>query len=535
MHNSLIHLPDLPDEILLIIFKKLNNVELLYSLTNVNKRLQKIVHDSIFTSHLTLLHYFSKDYIYPLLDPIVDRFCLHILPEIYHKIKWLNLESLTMERILRSTNYPNLYGLGLYNIPNETALRLFNDETCFIHIFKNQISSLVINSINSGNERLTEKMDTLVFTHIFIVFTNLQYLNFHPFSIYFPRLSFDISSPIVFCSTLLELYVNVECFTDCLYLLDGRFNQLQTLHVNITRPVSLDSTINNKEKLPNLRYFSLYCDRLTVDYDELILPLLQRMSNLEQLDLHIVAIRDDKFIDGNDLKKNIINNMPQLNKFEFNIHSNVSLDNQNDLPSNEDIQKTFKDFKNSLVISCIDFFPSISEGQCHIYSYPYKISHYNNITNNFPGGLFKYVSEVSLYDERPFEHEFFIRIEKSFPFMKKLKVDNQEPQSNKQCYESRNNNRNLSIIKYTHLTDLYLDYSHDDYAEQFLLDFKMSLPNNVYLHINYESLQRVTHMFTRDATRINCGKLAHLHIYDGFPITKELEDYFPLVEIHSFL
>ncbi|CAF4243676.1 unnamed protein product, partial [Rotaria sordida] len=216
------------------------------------------------------------------------------------------------------------------------------------------------------------------------------------------------------------------------------------------------------EKLHNLRYFSLFCDILTVGYDDLILPLLQRMSNLEQLDLHIVAIHDDKFIDGNDLKKNIINNIPQLNKFEFNIHSNVSLDNQNELLSNEDIRKTFKDFKDSLVISRSDFFPSINEGQCHIYSYPYKISHYNNITNNFPGGLFKYVYQVSLYDERPFEHEFFIQIEKSFPFMKKLKVDNKEPQSNKQCYESRNNNRNLSNIKYPHLTNLYLYYSHDD-------------------------------------------------------------------------
>jgi len=99
----------LPDEILLIIFKKLNNIELLYSLINVNKRVKKIVHDSIFTSRMTLLRYFSKDYIYP----ILDRFCSHILLEIHHKIKWLNLESLTMERILLSTNYPNLYGLGL--------------------------------------------------------------------------------------------------------------------------------------------------------------------------------------------------------------------------------------------------------------------------------------------------------------------------------------------------------------------------------------------------------------------------------------
>jgi hypothetical protein len=121
MDNLLIQLDDLPDEILLIIFKKLNNVELLYCLINVNKRVQNIVHDSIFTSRLTLLRYFSKDYIYPLLD----RFCSDILPEINHKIKWLSLESLTMERILLSTNYPNLYGLGLYNLTLETSRDLF--------------------------------------------------------------------------------------------------------------------------------------------------------------------------------------------------------------------------------------------------------------------------------------------------------------------------------------------------------------------------------------------------------------------------
>jgi hypothetical protein len=57
--------------------------------------------------------------------------------------------------------------------------------------------------------------------------------------------------------------------------------------------------------------------------------------------------------------------------------------------------------------------------QCHIYSYPYEWKCYKNITNNFPGGLFKCVYEVSLFDERPFEHEFFLQIAQSFPFMKK--------------------------------------------------------------------------------------------------------------------
>jgi hypothetical protein len=276
----------------------------------------------------------------------------------------------------------------------------------------------------------------------------------------------------------------------------------------------------------------LYCDLFTDGYDELIIPLLQRMLNLEKLHLHIVVIRDDQFIDGNDLKKDIINCMPQLNIFEFNVRSHVPFDNQNDLPSNETIQKTFNDFKNNLIVSYIDFFPSRSEGQCHIYSHPYKISHYNNITNNFPGGLFKHVGQVSLYDERPFEHEFFIQIAQSFPILKKLTLDNKEPQKNKQCNELRNHNRNLSIITYPHLTELHLNYSHDDYAEQFFLDTKVFLPNDVYLYISYESLRSVTHNFRREATQTSCGKLAHLRIYGEFQVTQDLKDYFPFVKIH---
>ena len=57
--------------------------------------------------------------------------------------------------------------------------------------------------------------------------------------------------------------------------------------------------------------------------------------------------------------------------------------------------------------------------------------YYNDITNNFPGGLFEYVRVVSLFDEHPFEHEFFLRIQKSFPFMERLSVNNNKPQNRK--------------------------------------------------------------------------------------------------------
>jgi hypothetical protein len=58
-------------------------------------------------------------------------------------------------------------------------------------------------------------------------------------------------------------------------------------------------------------------------YDELILSLLYRMSNLEQLNLYFVIFGRETFIDGNNLK-NITNYMPQLNQFMFNIRSRIS-------------------------------------------------------------------------------------------------------------------------------------------------------------------------------------------------------------------
>jgi hypothetical protein len=136
MKCACIHLSDLPDEILLIIFKKLTNNEVLYSLIGVNKRLNKIVYDSIFTSTVTLTRCLSNDVIYPLPWPILNRFCLQILPEIHHKIKWLNIESSSVERVLLSTNYPNLSGLGLYNLDIEKTKQIFTGKIFYLNCHK---------------------------------------------------------------------------------------------------------------------------------------------------------------------------------------------------------------------------------------------------------------------------------------------------------------------------------------------------------------------------------------------------------------
>lgn len=124
--QSHINLIDLPDEILLEIFNKLNNVDVLYSLMGINTQLDRILNHSFFTNYLTLMKREGNDSFYSLPASVLTRFCSEILPQIFYKIKWLNIESKSMDRVLFAGNYPNLSGLGLYNITEETIIRVFH-------------------------------------------------------------------------------------------------------------------------------------------------------------------------------------------------------------------------------------------------------------------------------------------------------------------------------------------------------------------------------------------------------------------------
>ncbi|CAM4837432.1 unnamed protein product [Rotaria magnacalcarata] len=537
MFNSCVRLNDLPDEILIIIFKKLNNLEVLYSLQGVNQRLNKIIHDRIFASRLNFVQWLSHHFIDLLYcEKILNRFCLQILPEIHDKIKWLALESSYMKRVLHATDYPNLHVLGLYNIDEESARCLFTDETLSSGIFKNQITTLFI-TIDSDKEYYECMLSSVanICNYILNVFTRLTALVSYESSYKnLVRLNFNETLLVTFrSSTLLKLYIRVQCFEDCLYLLDGRFDQLHTLYIDLSH-IHRPEEIINQNNLPNLKCFSLSCNLETYDYNETILPLLHRMSNLEQLHLYILVHVDKTFIDGNYLKRNIINCMPQLNQFKFHFNSFMCTRNRLNLPSTKDIQRTFIDFPNNEIVSYVDYFPEVGETHCHIYSYPSSMEYYDNVTNNFPGGLFKYVRVVSLVDEHPFEHEFFLQIVQSFPFIEQLSLRNQKSQNRKQSYESNNNNNgNLSIIKYSFLNELAIPDVHDDYIEQFLFNTKTYLNNIIHLYINYESLQRVTHDFTRDATRINCGKVNKLRLCGEIKCSNSsLEEYFPNAKIY---
>jgi hypothetical protein len=117
MNQSNVSFLDLPDEILLIILNKLDNIDVLYSLLDVdNQRLDMVVQEKTFTNTLNFVLTTITDRVLSIADSILHRFCISILPKIDYNIKSLILESESMERILLAADYPNLTELKLYNV-----------------------------------------------------------------------------------------------------------------------------------------------------------------------------------------------------------------------------------------------------------------------------------------------------------------------------------------------------------------------------------------------------------------------------------
>lgn len=141
-----VQLSDLPDEILVIIFKRVRNIEVLHSFVGVNKRLHTIVLDPIFTRNVTITAPFNDRSQLP--DEVIDRFCYVIIREIHHKIERLDVEFSTMRRILCSADYPKLAGLGVYGLALEAAKDLFDGKS-FVHFLTHHFCILItVNNID---------------------------------------------------------------------------------------------------------------------------------------------------------------------------------------------------------------------------------------------------------------------------------------------------------------------------------------------------------------------------------------------------
>ncbi|CAF5124585.1 unnamed protein product, partial [Rotaria sp. Silwood1] len=126
MNYSTVNIVDLCDDILLVILNKLNNIDVLYSLIGVNRKLDRLAQDITFTQSIDLVEISSNEENNSKKKSILDRFCIDIIPRIQHNIESLTLDPLLIDRVLYIGNYSNLHKLTLVNLQLEVASRIFN-------------------------------------------------------------------------------------------------------------------------------------------------------------------------------------------------------------------------------------------------------------------------------------------------------------------------------------------------------------------------------------------------------------------------
>ncbi|CAF2047650.1 unnamed protein product [Rotaria magnacalcarata] len=299
---------DLPDEILLIILKKLDNMDVLYSLLDVdNQRLDTIILHKAFTKTLNFILTTTTDDVLSIADSMLNRYCFNILPKIDHNVTSLILEAEAMERILLAADYPSLTELKLFNVTDYIVSHYFAVESPFRLIFQQQITDLTLASNNDINILL----------------------------------------------------------------------------------------MNKNNNLPNMKCFSLECRCSTNQYDTHVLPLLRRMSNLEELSLNIINDKRTSFVDGTQINENILVHMPRLNKFTFYISTETKLNHIVHHLSNHDIQRTFTNIGYQQ-ICC--FLNRISNNViCHVFSLPFAFDYLEYIGNRFPSMIFNHVIELAVH------------------------------------------------------------------------------------------------------------------------------------------
>ncbi|CAF1526051.1 unnamed protein product [Rotaria sordida] len=524
-NKNYLSIVDLPNEILLIIFNKLKTVDALYSLVDINQRFDRLVFDSLHirnldTTSITIKSYYEWNF--SIDNNLLSKISEKILPRIHHQLNELIVEQYSMERILFTVNYPQLYSLSLVNFQEEILFQYLTGDSVLHDLLTQQIRYLNIDVSYEPKSKASKTRST-IFLLILSMCQRLIYLNYCQL---FPdRMSpiciYKYPSTSCISSSLTKLKVNVEKFDDCLYLV-RHLKYLSTLIIDVKK-ISLSlSDRNNKDKLHNLKCFSLTSIEFTSHYNDQIIPLLRRMINLKELTLFLSVLkRYSTYIDGIQLHDQILIYMSQLNKFIFSINTSVDNTNKNiNLPSNEDLQHSFIGKEYQQVGSCVHYRSEDNIGMSHVYSLPYQFQYFIHLNNSFQADFFYTVRRLTMTDGRPFQHNLFIVISQCFPLLKELYVINYQPQINKE--------HSSILIIYPHLILLNLVETHADYAKELLFDKSTHLPSLSDLYIEFKSLAMITNNFTNNRIRRNCAKIKKLHI-DKCLRPKNFHEYFPLL------
>ena len=261
---------DLPDEILLFIFNKLNHVDILYSLVDVHQRFNRLVLNSLrihnldFTANSFLIHKSDK------FDQYMNRICQSILPRIHHQVNKLTLKHMSMQHLLHTSNFnfPQLHSLSLVLTRTETFVKYLTgmfvivhlnicddfvlsieDNTILHHLLRDQIKYFYLNiDLNSSTELLLKFQPNLFVFIISLAKYLTHFTLIQRFASFSPIVTSNLQTTNCMSSTLTKLEIDVHTFDECLYLLDGRFDCLSTLIIEIKKILRHNLSPNTVKK-----------------------------------------------------------------------------------------------------------------------------------------------------------------------------------------------------------------------------------------------------------------------------------------------
>ena len=251
------------------------------------------------------------------------------------------------------------------------------------------------------------------------------------------------------------------------------------------------------------------------------------MSNLEKLTLYLPIKGRNTVIDGTYVQNDILDYMPQLHAFTFYICTYVKMVDLSHKLFSEDIQQTLTNIGRQHVTSIVNYIQD-RIAACSSFTLPFEFDYLEHLGNKFPNIVFSYVTFLLVEDTNPFKHEFFIRIARSFPLLKYLRIFNIESQVLDGLMTFSSDNCQLhSIIEYLHLTRLDVRYAHRDYVEQFLNETKTFIPCLTEFEVDVDHLKAVTKILTRKETRRNCAKVERIDTLGSLIYTEDVFLYFP--------
>jgi hypothetical protein len=133
------------------------------------------------------------------------------------------------------------------------------------------------------------------------------------------------------------------------------------------------------------------------------------------------------FVDGIYLTNEILNHMPHLHTFIFDIATEHVMFNGQFKPYPDDIRCSF--IKRGHDVDCYIDYDLAGSGRCHVYSLQFNMGRIYPITHSFPGGMFVNVRNLRMRDlYHSFEHGFFVQISHSFPLLIRLSLYNTNEQ-----------------------------------------------------------------------------------------------------------